>query len=138
MSGALADAKVWRYWHGKAQERAASWQAQYEGKCAEPTARKLAEAEREVVQQRRRIADLERQVEVLEQEKAGVEQRNRDLLKKPFGTRSEKRGGATGGARRAGQAAEAGARGRRCGSAGGSRGASRTGGWSGRAWRSAQ
>ncbi len=31
-------------------------------------------------------------MEVLEQEKAGVEQRNRDLLKKPFGTRSETRG----------------------------------------------
>ena len=92
LSGALADAKVWRYWHGKAQERAAWWQAQYEGKCAEPTARKLAEAEREVGKQRRRIADLERRVELLEQEKAGVEQRNRDLLRKPFGTRSETRG----------------------------------------------
>ena len=48
LSGALAGAKVWRYWHGKAKERAVWWQAQYEGKCAEPTARKLAEAEREV------------------------------------------------------------------------------------------
>ena len=79
LSGALADAKVWRYWHGKAKERAVWWQAQYEGKCAEPTARKLAEAEREVGKQGRRIADLERQVELLEQEKAGVEQRNRRL-----------------------------------------------------------
>ena len=49
-----------------------------------------AEAEREVGKQGRRIADLERQVELLEQEKAGLEQRNRDLLRKPFGTRSDR------------------------------------------------
>ena len=58
LSGALADAKVWRYWHGKAKERAAWWQAQYEGKCAER--QRGSWRKREVGKQRRRIADLER------------------------------------------------------------------------------
>ena len=79
-SGALADAKIWRNLHGRGTERAATWLAKYESKCAEPTVRKLAEAERAVGQQRQRIADLECRIEVLEQEKAGLEQRNRDWL----------------------------------------------------------
>ena len=93
LSGALADAKVWRHLHGKAQQRAESWQGKSECQSAEPTARKLAEAERLVVQQRQRILDLEGRIEGLEQENAGLQQRNRDLLKKPFGTRSERRKG---------------------------------------------
>ncbi len=46
LSGALAEAKIWRHLHGKAKERAELWKGECERPCAEPTARKLAEAER--------------------------------------------------------------------------------------------
>ena len=58
--------------HRRAQERAAKYEA----------------LQRE---QAGKLGELERQVEVLQQENAGLQQRNRDLLKKPFGTSSEKR-----------------------------------------------
>ncbi len=90
------EANYWRQLHRKARERAANWQAKYEAKCAEPSERKLAEGERALGRQARRVTDLEGQVELLEQEKVGLEQRNRDLLKKPFGMRSERRGAGSG------------------------------------------
>ena len=93
LSGALAEAKIWRHLHGKAKERAELWKSECERQCAEPRARKLAEAERELQQRERRLGELESKLEVVEQEKAGLQQRNRDLLKKPFGVKCEKRRG---------------------------------------------
>ena len=72
LSGAEGNARYWQSMHRRAQERAAKYEA----------------LQRE---QAGKLGELERQVEVLQQENAGLQQRNRDLLKKPFGTSSEKR-----------------------------------------------
>ena len=72
-----------------------------------------------LAQARRRIEQLQGRVRELEQENAGLKQRNQDLLKSPFGKRSEKRqGGRDGGQGPPGTGS--GARGR-SGRAGGSR-----------------
>ena len=72
LSGAEGNARYWQSMHRRAQERAAKCEA----------------LQRE---QTGKLGELERQVEVLQQENAGLQQRNRDLLRKPFGTSSEKR-----------------------------------------------
>ncbi len=82
-SGALVEAKqeapYWRSMHARVQERVAKRQAQ------------CREAERKLADAQERIGQLERRERELEQENAGLQQRNQDLLKAPFGKRSEKR-----------------------------------------------
>ena len=79
----LVEAKrQWHYWqsqHQRAKQRGEQWQQS----CGE-TEQKLAAAQQ-------RIAQLQARVEELEREAAGPQQRNRDLLRSPFGKRSEKR-----------------------------------------------
>ncbi len=85
LSWQLVEAKrQWHYWqsqHRRAKQRGEQWKQ----RCGE-TEQKLAAAQQ-------RMAQLEGQVEELERELAGLKQRNRDLLRSPFGKRSEKRPG---------------------------------------------
>ena len=87
--GALVEAKraahYWRSQHARAKERGAQWQAQWR------------EAERKLAAAQQRIEQLAGRVTELEQENAGLQQRNQDLLKAPFGKRSEKRAGGSDG-----------------------------------------
>ena len=81
---ALVEAKQaahsWRSMHARAKERLGQWRA----------------AERQLAEARRQIAQLAGRVR--EQENAGLRQRQQELLKTPFGKRSEKRqGGSAGG-----------------------------------------
>ncbi len=85
LSWQLVEAKrQWHYWqsqHRRAKQRGEQWKQ----RCGE-TEQKLAAAQQ-------RMAQLEGRVEELERELAGLKQRNRDLLRSPFGKRSEKRPG---------------------------------------------
>lgn len=79
----LVEAKrQWRYWqsqHKRAKQRSEQWKL----RCQQ-TEQKLADAQHKNEQQQARIEELE-------QENAGLKQRNQDLLRSPFGKRSEKR-----------------------------------------------
>ena len=91
LSWQLVEAKrQWHYWrsmHQRAKERIKQWQL----RCGEAQ-QKLAEAQQ-------RSEQLHERIQELEQETAGLKQRNQDLLRSPFGKRSEKRqSGSEGGA----------------------------------------
>ena len=87
---ALVEAKqaahYWRSMHARAKARVAQRWGQWRA------------AERQLADARRQIAQLAGRVRELEQENAGLRQRQQELLKTPFGKRSEKRqGGSAGG-----------------------------------------
>lgn len=79
----LVEAKrQWHYWqsqHKRANQRSEQWKS----RCGQAQ-QKLADAQQ-------RIEQLQARIEQLEQENAGLKQRNQDLLRSPFGQRSEKR-----------------------------------------------
>ena len=80
---ALVEAKqaahYWRSMHARAKARVAQRWGQWRA------------AERQLAEARRQIAQLAGRVRELEQENAGLRQRQQELLKTPFGKRSEKR-----------------------------------------------
>ena len=82
---ALVEAKQaahsWRSMHARAKARVAQRWGQWRA------------AERQLADARRQIAQLAGRVRELEQENAGLRQRQQELLKTPFGKRSEKRQG---------------------------------------------
>ena len=83
---------------GRRSARIEQWQL----RCGEAQ-QKLAEAQQ-------RSEQLHERIQELEQENAGLQQRNQDLLRSPFGKRSEKRqSGSEAGAAAAGETARPGA-----------------------------
>ena len=83
LSWQLVEAKrQWHYWqsqHKRAKERIEQWKL------------RCGEAEQKLADGQQRIEQLQARIQELEQENAGLKQRNQDLLRSPFGKRSEKR-----------------------------------------------
>lgn len=83
LSRELVEAKrkgqYWQSMHARAKQRIAVWEGRHAAQQGE-----LSEAQREIEQLQERVRQLERENEALKQ-------RNQDLLRTPFGQRSEKR-----------------------------------------------
>ena len=103
LSWQLVEAKrQWHYWrsmHQQAKERIKQWQLRCgEAQQKRSRAPELAEAQQANLAAcprwhtyRSEVEQLHERIQELEQETAGLKQRNQDLLRSPFGKRSEKR-----------------------------------------------